>query len=145
MSSAEDGVTKGLCFECTRCGECCTNRGEYTYVYLSRPEILALAGLLGLSVLEFERRYTFVDRYGWVQLTGVGESCVFVSSETGDCKVYAERPVQCRTFPFWREFSVDGKWTDEVRSLCEGVGRGRACSAEEAESRMREMEASDQD
>jgi hypothetical protein len=53
--------------------------------------------------------------------------------------------VQCRTFPFWRDFVEDGKWTADVRDLCEGVGRGPSWSRDEAERLMIEMEGSDSD
>ncbi len=43
--------TEGLRFECTQCGGCCTNRGEYTHVYVSADEIRGLARLLDMSVV----------------------------------------------------------------------------------------------
>ena len=59
--------------------------------------------------------------------------------------MYAARPTQCRTFPFWRSAIRDGDWTPEVRELCEGVGRGPAHSPEYTQARMREMEESSED
>ena len=38
----------------------------------------------------------------------------------------------------------NGEWTQEARSLCEGVGSGRLYSPEEIEIRMVEMERSDE-
>ena len=135
-----------LRFECTQCGECCTLRGDYAYVYLSEEEVESLAGLLRLGIATFRRRYTHVDKDGWTQLAGAdgGERCVFLDPETKRCGVYEARPTQCRTFPFWREFVKDGRWTPEVRSMCEGIGRGRLYSIEEAEPLMVEMEESDE-
>ena len=135
----------GLRFECTACGKCCTNRGEYAYVYVSPRELRDLAELLELEPEVFEARYTFVDDDGWTQLGVRDGACVFLDPATGRCGVYEARPVQCRTFPFWREFVEDGEWTDEVRAMCEGIGRGPAHSPAWAEKRMREFEASDED
>lgn len=135
----------GLRFECTACGRCCTNHGEYAYVYVNPDEVDALARLLELPPAEFRRRYTFVDEDGWRQLRTRDEACVFLDRETGRCGVYHARPTQCRTFPFWREFVRDGAWTPEVRAMCEGIGRGPEHSPEYAEARMREFEASDEE
>lgn len=136
-------ATSKLRFECTQCGKCCTNRGEYAHVYVNPTEVRQLAAFLGLSVQRFKRLYTFVDEDGWRQLSFTGGDCVFLNPETKLCQVHPARPIQCRTFPFWREFVVDGEWTPEVRSLCEGIGRGRLHSLEEAEVQMREREKSD--
>ena len=134
-----------LRFECTGCGECCTNRGEYAYVYVGDREARALGKLLDLSLREFEKRYTFIDEDGWSQLKMDEGRCIFLDPATKRCNAYGARPVQCRTFPFWRNMVDRGRWTDEARNLCEGIGRGRLYSIEEAEDRMVEMEESDLD
>ncbi len=134
----------GLRFECTQCGECCTARDEYAYVYLNADEVRVLADELGLGVAEFRHRYTFKDDLGWTQLRFESESCVFLEPGTKRCTVYGARPVQCRTFPFWRDL-VDAKgWTDAARKLCEGIGRGAVHSREDVEVRMVEMELADE-
>ncbi len=137
-------MTEGLRFECTGCGRCCTNQGEYEHVYVGDGEIRELARLLELAPREFKRRYTFVDADGWRQLRSSGNSCVFLEPETNACRVYAARPIQCRTFPFWRELVRGGRWSAAARELCEGVGRGRRISMKAAESLMREMEETEQ-
>ncbi len=131
----------GLRFECTGCGECCKTRGEYAYVYVTEDEAVALAEFLGLTPAEFRRRHTFEDADGWRQLAFEGDRCVFLS-EAGACSVYPARPVQCRTFPFWRGMVRGGQWTREARRLCEGVGRGRLYPIEEIESRIQEYAGS---
>ena len=134
----------GLRFECTMCGACCTARGEYAHVYLNADEARALADELGLGLAEFRRRYTFSDEYGWTQLRFEGESCVFLEPGTNRCTVYGARPTQCRTFPFWRDLVVDGRWSEDARKLCEGVGRGRVVPIADIEARMVEMELADE-
>jgi len=136
---------EGLRFECTQCGECCMNREEYAHVYATQEEVRELAALLELPIREFRQRYAFVDEDGWTQLSVAEDHCVFLELETGACRVYAARPVQCRTFPFWREFVRDGEWDTGARSLCEGVGRGRLYTLAEAEMCMSAMEDSDDD
>jgi len=133
-----------LRFECTRCGACCTNQGEYAHVYLGDREVDELALEKGLTVRAFEREYTSIDEYGWTQLRMNGDRCIFLAAD-GRCGVYAARPVQCRTFPFWRGLVDGGEWTDEAHGLCEGVGQGRLYSIEEVEAHMVHMEESDRD
>jgi Fe-S-cluster containining protein len=135
---------KGLRFECTGCGKCCTNHGEYAHVYLDDEETVAIAKHLGLSTRVFKRRYTFVDEDHWRQLSFEAKRCVFLGEDNG-CRIYPVRPTQCGTFPFWRELGMDGTWTQEVRSMCEGTGQGRLYSPAEIEVHMVEMEESDQD
>ena len=133
----------GLRFECTQCGECCTNRGDYAHVYASDEEVRGLAKLLGLSVRDFRSEYTFEDEYGWTQLAFRGDQCVFL--EGNRCRVYSARPTQCWTFPFWRALVKNGEWTPEARELCEGVDRGRRYSHAEAEELMVAFERSEED
>ena len=134
----------GLRFECTQCGRCCRNNGEFAHVYLNREEVVALADFLGLRPSVFRRRHTFKDEYGWTQLRTSGPRCPFLDDDNGTCTVYEARPTQCRTFPFWRETIRDGEWTQEVRENCEGVGRGRLYSIQEAEVLMREMDEAEE-
>jgi hypothetical protein len=135
-----------LRFECTECGDCCTNRGDYAYVYVNREEVRQLAAHFEVSPSAFRRRYTFRDEDGWTQLKVDDKRCIFLDPGSRRCTVYDARPVQCRTFPFWPEFVKNGRWTAEPRELCEGVGSGRSYSRAEAEVRMAEFsEAEPQD
>ncbi len=135
---------KGLRFECTMCGGCCTSRGEYAHVYLNADEQRALADELSLSLAEFRRQYTFTDEFGWTQLRFDTQACIFLEPETNRCTVYGARPTQCRTFPFWRDMVANGAWTADARKLCEGVGSGPLHSPESVEARMLEMELADE-
>ena len=113
----------GLRFECTRCGRCCG--GVPGYVWVTDDEVAALARRLGLSDAEFRRRFTRrVDGYG-VSLTETrGYDCTFFSSERG-CTVYADRPRQCRTYPFWsRVVASPATWENETY-VCPGMNQGR--------------------
>ncbi|RMF22094.1 MAG: YkgJ family cysteine cluster protein [Deltaproteobacteria bacterium] len=129
-----------LRFECTECGLCCTRRGKYAHVYLEDAEVDALARFLSLSRRAFLRRFTFVDELGWRQLRFPEQACPFLDQASGRCRVYPARPVQCRTFPFWREMIGPRGWTAEAKSLCEGVGRGRRYSRGEVEALFAQMD-----
>lgn len=113
----------GLRFECLpNCGVCCTSHGDYEYLYLNDDDVVALACHFGLEPAEFERRYTaLVD--GWTVLRMGGPDCRFLDGAR--CTVYAARPTQCRTFPFWPENLKDRSAWERLGKFCPGIGRGR--------------------
>lgn len=120
-------------FSCTGCGDCCT--GAPGYVWVNRSEIAALANALGMKVEEFERQY--------VRAIGIRKSlkerangdCVLFDAETRRCRVYAARPRQCRTWPFWASnLATPAAWA-ETAERCPGCNRGRLFSYQE----IREM------
>jgi Fe-S-cluster containining protein len=89
----------------------------------------------------------FVEKYcRWVDL-GQGlvlslrekknYDCIFWDN---GCTVYAHRPVQCRTYPFWEgPLASAEKWKWEGR-FCPGINRGKLhdkASIEEALARRR--------
>ncbi|MCP4007560.1 MAG: YkgJ family cysteine cluster protein [bacterium] len=145
MAQADKVPAEGLRFECTQCGECCTARGEYAYVYLNAEEVERLADFTGVSIPVFKRERTFRDEEGWRQLRFEGDRCFFLDSETNACSVYEARPIQCRTFPFWNSMIDRGNWSEDALRLCEGLGRGRLYSVEEIHKRMVEMDESEED
>lgn len=119
----------GLRFKCTECGDCCT--GSAGYVWVNKEEIANLAALVGLPIDEFEARY--------VRHVGVRKSlveyengdCAFFDNETRKCRVYAARPRQCRTWPFWdSNVRKPEAWAETCR-VCPGSGRGRLYSLEQ--------------
>jgi uncharacterized protein len=110
---------EGLSFTCTGCGSCCRGEG---YVWMTAPEIEAIAGFLGLTTDDFGRRY--LRRVGAaLSLTEKpNHDCVFWDD---GCTVYPARPTQCRTFPFWPEnLATPGAW-EAVVQQCPGTGRGQ--------------------
>ena len=110
-------------FECTQCGRCCTGGGEY-HVFVKRAEAERMRALLGLSEAWFNRRY--LKRLDSGELTvqlGADGRCSFLDAQ-GQCQVYAARPTQCRTYPFWPELlHSKASWKAEA-VRCEGSDRG---------------------
>ena len=121
-------MRQALRFSCTQCGQCCATAGDY-YVYLTDEESERIRTYLQLSRNWFRRRYLQrLEEGEQVLAAGADERCIFLDAE-GQCRVYAVRPVQCRTYPFWPELVGSARaWNREARR-CEGINRGRVVTA----------------
>jgi len=122
----------GLAFECTQCGDCCSGPGE-GYVWVTQTEILTLAAAIGMSdrLEEFERKFT---RQIGSQTSLVEYSdgdCIFLDSKTRGCSVYESRPVQCRTWPFWKSNVKSPRAWAQAAKSCPGCNHGRLYSLAE--------------
>ncbi|QDS98551.1 YkgJ family cysteine cluster protein [Adhaeretor mobilis] len=132
-SNEQPWFADGLKFKCTGCGDCCT--GSPGYVWLNQAEIDAMAGELELSPKEFERRYVrnIGIRRSLKELP-VSYDCVFLDAETRKCEVYATRPRQCRTWPFWDSNLKSPETWQETCEACPGAGKGKLYSLEHIQS-----------
>ena len=121
---------KGLQFECLRCGKCCS--GFPGYVYLSEKDIDELVDFLHLNWRSFLKKYTrLVHVFNEPRLSLVEKArhgCVFWDTL---CTVYPARPVQCRTYPFWKRHLVSQWEWKRIAGFCPGVNRGRVHSKDE--------------
>ena len=126
--SSKPWYREGLSFSCTCCGDCCT--GAPGYVWVEREEIEELAKFLGLSPEKFGERFMRKGglRYSLVEKPDC--DCVFFDS---GCTVYPARPVQCRTFPFWRSHLKSQRAWDEIGAECPGIGQGKFYAAADIE------------
>jgi hypothetical protein len=115
----EPWYADGLSFACTRCGRCCT--GAPGYVWVNAEEIAAIATYRNETLEQFSKR--FVRRVGgrYSLVERPRGDCIFWSSESG-CTVYAARPAQCQTWPFWPENIADRESWDRACVSCPGSG-----------------------
>ena len=117
---------EGLSFECRKCGDCCT--GAPGTIYVSRDEIDAIAGHLKIPVKQFCSRYLYPYRDSYSICEDRQGRCLFYND---GCLIYALRPSQCRTFPFWFSNLRSQKRWQQVAVHCPGIGRGRHFSKDE--------------
>lgn len=138
MSTEKPWYHKGLKFECTQCGDCCT--GAPGFVWVNQEEINAIATLIGVELDEFERKY--VRRVGirrsLVEFPDDG-SCVFFDTKLRKCTVYDARPRQCRTWPFWdSNLDTPEDW-QHTCDVCPGSGKGKLYALETIEAQRKVM------
>jgi len=131
--AADPWYRDGLPFGCTGCGDCCT--GDPGYVWVDKAEVETLAAAAGLTVPEFQRKYT--------RLVGIRRS--LVEYPNGDCALlgkdrkctlYEARPRQCRTWPFWASNLTSPERWKEVCQACPGAGTGPLIPLEEIEKSL---------
>lgn len=122
----------GLRFECTQCGNCCT--GPPGAVWVSEEEMRKIAELRAISVGELKIHHTKLIG-GQVSLREFANGdCTFLDGQTRRCTIYAVRPAQCRTWPFWNSNLESPEAWEKARSVCPGMGRGNLVSLETIQS-----------
>jgi Fe-S-cluster containining protein len=130
---------EGLRFECQRTGNCCKTHGEYVYVYLAATDVTAIAAHLELSEAAFLEKHCAEDN-GHTILRIDEPSCPFLG-EGNSCGIYAVRPKQCATWPFWEEnLGKRELWDGPVSDCCAGIGKGPLHDMQTMEKSARETE-----
>ncbi|MFO1095833.1 MAG: YkgJ family cysteine cluster protein [Planctomycetaceae bacterium] len=125
--SAPDGnnlpwFAPGLSFTCTQCGNCCT--GSPGYVWVTPDEIEAIARHLDKPIGEIRLLHTRPAR-GLTSLVDYANGdCTFFDPRTRHCRIYEVRPVQCRTWPFWRSNIASAAAWSQTQATCPGAGHG---------------------
>jgi len=133
---ADEWWSSGLRFKCSGCGDCCT--GEPGAIWVNEDEIAALAAHVGEDRVEFERRYVHRKGLRRTLYELFDGDCIFFDKATRGCRVYAARPVQCRTFPFWERNVESPQAWRETCEECPGSGEGPLIDPEEIRRRVRE-------
>ena len=106
-------------------------------MWVNDDEIAELAAHLGTTPTDIEA--TYVRRLGSRRalLERFDGDCIFLDATSRRCTVYAARPVQCQTFPFWKNIVATPEAWDEVTRKCPGAGSGKLFTVEEIRSRLR--------
>lgn len=142
LPEKEPWYADGLKFTCTQCGNCCT--GAPGYVWISEVEIGRLAEHLHLSRDEVISRYCRIigDRISLSERRSASGNydCIFLHEQPAaidpqhpdriplpkrTCSIYAVRPLQCRTWPFWDGLLASRENWDRAGQRCPGINRGK--------------------
>ncbi len=132
----------GLHFECTQCSNCC--RLDPGYVFLSYNDLDRLLEHFDISKDQFIKKYCrIVDMGEHKRLSLIEKTnydCIFWKN--GGCEIYSARPLQCRSYPFWKPFLTDKKSWDIEAQSCTGMNHGVIIDKAEIEEwlRLRNLE-----
>ncbi len=128
----------GLYFGCRQCGKCCI--GEEGFVWVTEEEISRLAVMCNMDRAEFER-IMVREVSGKKSLVECSNGdCVLFDRAIMGCRCYQDRPVQCRTWPFW-QYNIRSKvaWL-ETANFCPGCDNpnGKLYTEEEIDERVKD-------
>ncbi len=138
---AVEGVewyARGLRFECSQCGNCCT--GPPGAVWFNAEEAVKMAAHLGLDKKAFLKQYARKLDGKWSlkeHHTEHGYDCIFLDRQKAPgravCALYGARPRQCRTWPYWPEnLRSPEAWASAKHATpCPGMDHGRLIPIEE--------------
>lgn len=125
----------GIRFECQRCGHCCTCEG---YVFIFKKDLDNLIDGAQIPLQELKDNFlSYYNGYTVLRDKANGE-CIFWDSEIRGCKVYENRPTQCRTYPFWNTLLKSKESFVRERNDCPGIGVGKLYTEEEIEERRKQ-------
>lgn len=124
----------GLAFSCTRCGHCCT--GEPGFVWVNDDEIAAIAAARREPEVEIRWLYTRTANGNVSLREKTNGDCVFYDRVEG-CTIYAVRPRQCQTWPFWESNVNTPEAWERTKRSCPGAGTGELIPVEEITRRIK--------
>ena len=137
---SEPWYAEGLRFECTQCGGCCT--GAPGYVWVNQEEIEAIAAHLGEEDLDVFRAKYLKKHGARLSLKDVEErnyDCILLHPTERRCTIYAVRPRQCRTWPFWGSNVKSPEAWENTCEACPGSGKGQLYTLEQIEEQKQKI------
>ena len=134
----------GVQFQCQGSGKCCSSRGEYGFVYLTKDDAKNMASVLKMKTGEFKKKYT-KRTDGALHLIDhpTSDDCLFLKGNR--CEVYEGRPTQCRTWPFWPENMKPKAWNKAVVQFCPGVNKGSVRKIDDIQKQLKDQQLADAD
>jgi len=141
MKTSSKFYQAGLHFECTFCGNCCQLPGGS--VAVSEEEIENMANSLNMEVSDFIPNYCTSGTAKRTLKEQENGACIFLEDKR--CTIYEQRPLQCRTFPFWPEnVKSDYRWK-QLPAICPGIDKGKKYSFQEIELLVKMQREYDRD
>jgi len=108
---------------CEKCQAICC-RGESGKIWVNLVEIENISKFLSLNQIDFmdtylyqvDNRYSIKERF-----KSDNYECVFLGEDKQqNCSIYAVRPQQCRSFPFWDYYK---QYNNQLLLECPGISK----------------------
>ena len=116
-------INEGIKFQCQGSGNCCVSHGSHGYVYLSKKDLNNISKFFKITPKFFIKKYCeYTDGFLHFKEIRNDGSCQFLKNKK--CTVYKARPIQCRTWPFWKENMEPKSWNTNIVTFCPGIGKG---------------------
>ncbi len=90
---------------------------------VSRMEISEMSQAFHMGVDLFIQQFCHPDSNGYRLKEQEDDACIFLKDNR--CMIYDARPLQCRTFPFWRENMKSHYRWKQLRQICSGIDKGK--------------------
>lgn len=128
---------QALRFSCTECGGCCYGSDQH-HVFLTQADFERITNYLEISAAWFRRRYVQRFEDEWVLRSRPDGGCVFLDHDHR-CRIYAQRPLQCATYPFWPELLKTAKAWQQEKRRCEGIDQGVIIPLQRIKQALRQL------
>jgi Fe-S-cluster containining protein len=103
---------------------------------VEEDEVQAIADFRGETLEEVTAMYTHLVNGDRSLRDKPNTDCIFYDASAG-CTVYAARPRQCRTWPFWESTTSTSAAWERTQKICPGAGKGELIPPEEITRRIK--------
>ena len=124
-NSASPWYRDGLRFQCQGCGDCCRGPGGYVWVTLEEAKSIATA--LHMDFAAFAASMLRKTSSGLALVDDARGNCPLLGDD-GRCKIYHQRPIQCKTWPWWEENLISPERWNGAATRCPGMNKGEVHS-----------------
>ncbi len=107
-------------FKCTRCGRCC-HYGKNEYVKITKREYSIIGKYLNVSPEAMLKQYAKIVGKD-ILLRRKNYKCILLVHNA--CSIQSVKPVQCKTWPYWKENYHKLKFKRHVMVKCKGIMKG---------------------
>jgi len=129
-------------FGCTGCGRCCLGHADENVIELISGEAKKISQYLSMDLNDFMKKYSVKLENHDDGIAFSPQGCCVFLQENNRCAIYAVRPRQCQTYPYWPEImSSESAWNAEA-GRCEGINAGEIISTERIDKQLAVFDAS---
>lgn len=117
-------------FKCQRCSNCC--RKDPGVVMMTKHDVKIASNALSMTIPQFLDQccravYRFDGAYVALK-EKANFDCIFWNE---GCMIYENRPIQCRTFPYWPSVVESEESWQKEKKRCPGLDKPSGLTVEE--------------